>query len=89
MRRLVALDLPGGRRFVDELQRAWNAGDAVLPLDQRFDAKTKSDLVRDLGASLVVDANGASNVGPGQSVEFGDALVMATSGTTGVAKGVV
>lgn len=89
MRRLVALDLPGGRRFVDELQRAWNAGDAVLPLDQRFDAKTKSDLVRDLGASLVIDANGSSNVGPGQSVEVGDALVMATSGTTGVAKGVV
>lgn len=89
MRRLVALDLPGGRRFVDELQRAWDTGDAVLPLDQRFDATAKSNLIRDFGASTVVDAKGSSSVESGWPVEDGDALVMATSGTSGVAKGVV
>ena len=89
MRRLVALDLPGGRQFVDELQRAWGAGDAVLPLDQRFDESTKLDLVRQLRASVVIDATGTATIEQGSPVEDGDALVMATSGTTGIAKGVV
>ena len=34
--RLVALDLPGGPGFVDELQRIWDAGDAAFPVDQRL-----------------------------------------------------
>ena len=89
MRRLVALDLPGGRKFVDELRRAWDDGDAVLPIDQRFDAATKSGLVRDLGASVVIDESGLAEVESGRPVDEGDALVMATSGTSGVAKGVV
>lgn len=89
MRRLVALDLPGGQRFVDELRRAWDSGDAVLPIDQRIDHATKSDLVRQLGASVVVDPNDESETSNGRPIEGGDALVMATSGTTGVAKGVV
>lgn len=89
MRRLVALDLPGGQRFIDELKRAWDAGEAVLPIDQRFDAASKAILVRDLGASIVIDPIGATTISTGTPVEDGDALVMATSGTTGVAKGVV
>ena len=73
--RLVAVDLPGGPAFVEELQRIWEAGDAALPVDQRLPATAKAALC----AALRV----------GEPVEPGDALVMATSGSTGSPKGVV
>jgi o-succinylbenzoate---CoA ligase len=73
--RLVAIDLPGGPGFVEELQRAWDAGDAVFPVDQRLPATAKRELCA------------AMNVG--DDVEPGDALVVATSGSTGAPKGVV
>ncbi len=73
--RLVALDLPGGPEFVDELQRIWDAGDAAFPVDQRLPPAAK----RAVCAAMRV----------GEPVEPGDALVMATSGSTGTAKGVV
>ena len=33
---LIALALPGGPEFVDALRRAWDDGDAVLPIDRRL-----------------------------------------------------
>jgi O-succinylbenzoic acid--CoA ligase len=75
MSRLVAIDLPGGAAFVDELQRVWDAGDAAFPVDQRLPDSAK----RELCAAMRV----------GEEVEPGDALVMATSGSTGAPKGVV
>lgn len=74
MRRLIPL-LAEGAAFVDELQRAWDAGDAVLPVDPRLPAPARDAL---LGAMQ-----------PECPVEDGDALVVATSGTTGAPKGVV
>jgi len=73
--RLVVIDLPGGPRFVDELRRVWDAGDAAFPVDQRLPAAAK----RDLCAAMRV----------GDEVESGDALVVTTSGSTGTPKGVV
>jgi O-succinylbenzoic acid--CoA ligase len=73
--RLVALDLPGGPAFVDELRRIWDRGDAALPVDQRLPRPAKAAL---LTAMRV-----------GDPVEPGDALVVATSGSTGEPKGVV
>ena len=75
MNRLVALDLPGGPGFVDELRRVWDAGDAAFPVDQRLPEVAK----RELCAAMRV----------GDEVEPGDALVVATSGSTGAPKGVV
>ena len=75
MGRLVALDLPGGADFVDELRRIWDRGDAAFPVDQRLPPTGRDELC----AAMDV----------GDAVEPGDALVVATSGSTGAPKGVV
>jgi O-succinylbenzoic acid--CoA ligase len=88
--RLVALDLPNGTALRDALERAWDAGDAVLPLDQRLPAGARAALARDAGASAVVDAGGAErSLRDGRAVDAGDALVVATSGSTGASRLVV
>ncbi|HYN34556.1 MAG TPA: AMP-binding protein [Ilumatobacteraceae bacterium] len=74
-RRLVAIDEPGGPEFVEELQRIWRAGDAAFPVDQRLAERAKTALL----AAMRV----------GEPVEPGDAVVVATSGSTGEPKGVV
>jgi O-succinylbenzoic acid--CoA ligase len=73
--RLVALEATGTAAFVEQLRRAWDAGDAVLPVDARLPPPARERLLTALRA--------------GDDVEPGDALVMATSGTTGEPKGVV
>ena len=36
MARLIALDMPASKTFVELVQRVWSNGDAVLPIDQRL-----------------------------------------------------
>lgn len=72
---LVAIDLPGGPGFVEALQRIWRDGNAAFPVDQRLPAVAKAELCRVMRV--------------GAEVERGDALVVATSGSTGAPKGVV
>jgi O-succinylbenzoic acid--CoA ligase len=86
---LVALDLPGGPGFVEALVRAWDGGDAVLPVDPRLPAPARARLLADLAPTVLVEADGRTTLRHGRPVEAGDALVVATSGTTGSAKGVV
>lgn len=71
------------------LQRAWDDGDAVLPVDQRLPLPGRASLLAELRPSVVVDGSGPTPLDDGRPVAEGDALVMATSGTTGVPKGVV
>ena len=75
MNRLVALDQPGGPEFVDRLCRIWDRGDAAFPVDQRLPGPAKQSLF--------------DRFRVGQLIEPGDALVIATSGSTGEPKGVV
>lgn len=86
---LIALDLPGGPAWVDELRRAWDAGDAVLPLDRRLAPPARRRLLDALRPAAVVDGTGRSALPGGRPTASGDALVVATSGTTGEPKGVV
>ncbi|MDP9071162.1 MAG: AMP-binding protein [Actinomycetota bacterium] len=72
---LVVLDAVGTPAFVDALRAAWDAGDAVLPVDPRLPAPARATLL--------------AAMAPMRPIEDGDALVVATSGSTGVPKGVV
>ena len=86
---LVAIDLPGGPQFVQVLAAAWDRGDAVLPMDQRLTLEAKRWIVDALKPSSIHGPDGEQRLAAGEPVEPGDALVVATSGTTGEPKGVV
>ena len=75
MPRLIAIDRPGGPGFVADLERIWDAGDAAFPVDQRLPATAKTALLAEMRV--------------GDEVETGDAIVVATNGSTGAAKGVI
>ncbi|MGH9106132.1 MAG: class I adenylate-forming enzyme family protein [Acidimicrobiales bacterium] len=89
MPELVALDLPGGPGFVNALRAAWDAGHAVAPLDQRMAGPSRERLLDALRPAWVVGPSGASRRPQGLPVDEGDALVVATSGSSGEPKGVV
>jgi O-succinylbenzoic acid--CoA ligase len=73
--RLVVVPAEGDLSFVDALRRAWDSGDAVLPLDPRLPPPA---------ARAVLEAARVD-----EPVEPGDALVVATSGTGGAPRAAV
>lgn len=94
MHHLVALIGPAGQTWVDELRRAWEMGNAVLPVDPRLPHVAQERLLAAMAPSyaVVIDQRGHvewDELHDGRPVEPGDALVMPTSGTTGEPKGVV
>jgi o-succinylbenzoate---CoA ligase len=87
---LVALDLPGGAGFVDALRAVWDTGDAAAPLDPRLPASARAALLQALRPTRVVGSDGElRRVADGVGVDEGDALVVATSGSSGEPRGVV
>jgi o-succinylbenzoate---CoA ligase len=88
--RLVAVVAEGRPAFVERLQRAWDAGDAVLPVDPRLPAPAVDGLLEGMRPAVVVAGDGTEQRRPDPlPVEEGDALVVATSGTTGEPRGAV
>ena len=88
MERLIAVALTG-QSFVEELQRAWDGGDAVFPVDLRYPAPILRNIIESVAPAVVVDSSGRHKLENGKPVRDGDALVVATSGTSGNPKAAV
>lgn len=88
MNELVCLDLDGGPSFVDRLCRAWDDGDAIFPLDRRLPEPAKRAVLAEIRPTIIADESGDTRV-RGRPVDSGDAVVVATSGTTGLPKAAV
>ena len=88
MAELVAIDLTAGQSFIDAVRRAWNHGDAVFPIDRRLPPPARRQLLAVIRPTRIVTVGGTEQL-EGDPVQTGDALVIATSGSTGIPKGVV
>ncbi len=86
MPRLVALDLDLDDRFARALEGVLARGDAICVLDRRLSPTLKRAQLERYQPAVVLDADGEHEVGPGQQVQDGDALFMATSGSSGEPK---
>ncbi len=87
---LVMLDLPAGQGFVDALQRVWDSGDAAFPLDQRLPRAEADRVIAVVRPTAVITSDGERRaLDGGEPVTAGDAIVVATSGTTGDPKAVI
>ncbi len=71
------------------LRSVWDAGDAALPVDQRLAGPARATLLEAMAPAAVITPGGRVARPGGVPVADGDALVVATSGTTGTPKGVV
>jgi O-succinylbenzoic acid--CoA ligase len=88
--RLVALDLPWGEQFVRALERVWSAGDAATPLDPRLPPAAAAEMLAALRPTHVLGPDGALvALEGGLPTEPGDALVVATSGSSATPKAIV
>lgn len=89
MRRVVGVALPPGTDFIDAVRRIWDEGDTVFPIDLRLPDSEVRKVIEAVRPTHVFDGSDTVAVDRGVPSEDGDAVVIATSGTTGYSKGVV
>lgn len=89
MPELVAIDLAGSPAFVAALRSVWDAGNAAAALDRRLPAAARAEQLEALAPTAIIDSDGYRSLTGGVPVEPGDALVVATSGTTARPKAAV
>ena len=90
MRELVAIDVPHASESINILRRVWDEGNAALIIDQRLPQSAKETLLRDIGAHCVNDGHVVIRLASrAEPMRDDDAIVVATSGTSGLVKGVV
>lgn len=90
VRKLVALDMASGPSIVSRILDQWEKGNAVLVVDQRLPQPAKADLIARVGVHEVVHADTTTVLSAEHPpMQEGDALVVATSGSTGSPKGAV
>jgi o-succinylbenzoate---CoA ligase len=85
---LVALRVPAGPAMAHAVEQIWDGGDAVLPLPLSLPDAAVTRLLRDLRPAVVVEATGRVRLPDAVPVAPDVALVVATSGSSGRAKGV-
>lgn len=90
VRELVGLDFASASDVASGALAEWDAGNAVVIIDQRLPPAAQQALVATLGVHAVSDDTGRTRVNSAaQPMNDGDALVVSTSGTSGEPKGVV
>jgi O-succinylbenzoic acid--CoA ligase len=78
-----------GPELVTSIQRAWDQGHAIFPIDQRLPPASKRAVVAAVRPTRIVEAHGETSLPDGLPAEPGDAVVVATSGSSGAPKAVV
>lgn len=90
MRDLVAIDVDHATDALSILRHVWDSGDSAIILDQRLPAPAKQRLMSGIGVHVVATLDGRRRVrDDSEPMRDDDALVVATSGTSGEPKGVV
>ncbi|HBX76473.1 MAG TPA: AMP-dependent synthetase [Acidimicrobiaceae bacterium] len=86
---VIALNLVPSQEFLSQVRRAWDRGAAVMPMDPRLPVEYQKLLIASLRPTHILDTEGIRSLPHGLPAEVGDALVCATSGSSGTPKGVV
>ena len=89
MPELVAVALPGGPAFVDAVQRIWDDGDAILPVDPTAPPAQLDLVLGTARPARLLDESGSRPLADALPVESGDAVVITTSGSTGTPRAAV
>ncbi|MGI9032527.1 MAG: AMP-binding protein, partial [Acidimicrobiales bacterium] len=84
---LTAICLPAPQAAV-AVVAAWDQGRAVCPLDPRSPLPERERVLAAVRPTALLDGDGHHDLGGGEPVPAGVAVVVATSGTTGEPKGV-
>jgi o-succinylbenzoate---CoA ligase len=87
-KQLVALLYAPGPDLVAAMDRVWEVGDAVLPLDHRLRSPEVAEVLRRLRPARLVEPAGSTELEDSRPVEAGVAAVVLTSGSSGIPKGV-